>query len=90
MDHASSRGCLGAAVDSPGAGFLRADGEIGDEVQQLIAGADQTVEAGFLQPERFKKFGALLARQRRDFRFDLGRDGHRNRAFLFGALGDGF
>jgi len=69
MDDARGSWPLGAAVDGPGAGLLRADGEIGDEVQQLIAGADQAIEAGFLQPQRFEKVGALLARQRRDFRF---------------------
>jgi len=41
--------------------LLRADGEIGDEVEQLIAGADQAIEAGFFQPERVEKLGALLA-----------------------------
>ncbi len=51
----------GAAVDGPGARLFRADGEIGDEVQELIAGADQAVEPGFLQPQRIEKFGALLA-----------------------------
>src|SRR5579863_1387352 len=30
----------GAAVDGPGPRFLRADGEIGDEVEQPVAGAD--------------------------------------------------
>jgi hypothetical protein len=50
-----------AAVNGPGPRFLRADGEIGDEIEQLIAGADQAVETGFLQPERIEKLGALLA-----------------------------
>src|SRR5262245_45877035 len=46
MDDAGRRRRLGAAVNGPGAGFLRADGKIGDEVEQLVAGADQAVEAG--------------------------------------------
>ena len=61
MDHAGRRGRLGAAVDGPGAGLLRADGEIGDEVEQLVAGADQAVEAGLFEAQRLKKLGALLA-----------------------------
>src|SRR5450432_3344160 len=32
MNHARGGWRLGAAVDGPGAGFLRADGEIGNEV----------------------------------------------------------
>ena len=39
-------GRLGALGDRPGAGLLRADGEIGDEAEQLVAGADHAVEAG--------------------------------------------
>ena len=75
VDHAGGGRRLGAAVDGPGPRLLRPDGEIGDEVEQLIAGADQAVETGFLQAERVEKLGALLARQRRDLGFDLGGDG---------------
>jgi hypothetical protein len=49
MDHAGRRRRFGAAVDGPGAGFLGADGEIGDEVEQLVAGADQAVKARLFQ-----------------------------------------
>ncbi len=52
---------LGTAVDGPGAGFLRPDGEIGDEVQKLIAGTDQPVEPGLLESQRVEKLAALLA-----------------------------
>src|SRR4051812_36072316 len=61
MDHAGRRRPLGAAVDGPGAGLLRADGEIGDEVEQLVAGADQAVEAGLFEAQRLQKLDALLA-----------------------------
>ena len=47
VDDAGRRRRLGAARDRPGARFLRADREVGDEVEQLIARADQAVEAGF-------------------------------------------
>ncbi|GCC44110.1 hypothetical protein chiPu_0028095, partial [Chiloscyllium punctatum] len=46
MDHAGGGRRLGAAVDGPGTRFLRADGEIGDEVEQPVAGADQAIEPG--------------------------------------------
>src|SRR4029079_4988345 len=61
MDHAGRRRPLGAAVDGPGAGLLRAAGEIGDEVEQLVAGADQAVEASFFETQRLQELGALLA-----------------------------
>ena len=51
----------------------------------MIADADQAIETGFFQAQRVEKLGALLARERRDLGFDLGRDRHRDRAFLFGA-----
>src|SRR5260370_18582566 len=90
MNDAGGGGRPGAAVDGPGPRLLRPDGEIGDEVQELIAGADQAIEPGFLQPERVEKLGALLARQRRDLRFDLGGDGDCDRAFLPGLFGYDF
>ena len=61
MDDAGGGRRLGAAVDGSGAGFLRADGEIGDQMQQLVTGADQAVETSLLEPERLEEFGALLA-----------------------------
>src|SRR5204863_1172557 len=61
MDDAGRGRAPGAAMDGPGTGFLRPDGEIGDEVEQLIAGADQPVETGFLKPQRLQEFRALLA-----------------------------
>ena len=79
-------GRLGAAVDGPGASFLRADREVGDEIEQLVAGADQPVETRLFQPQRIEKIGALLARQRRDLGFDLRGNRHRDRAFLLGVL----
>src|ERR1700730_16915561 len=82
MNHAGGGGRLGAAVGGPGAGFLGPDGEIGNEVEQLVAGADQAVETGLLQSKRVEKLGALLARQRRDLSFDLGGDRNRDRALL--------
>ena len=61
MDHASRGRPLGAAMDGPGARFLRTDGEIGDEVEQLVARADQAVEARLFQAERVEEIGAFLA-----------------------------
>ena len=74
------------AVDGPGPRLLRPYGEIGDEVEQLISGADQPVEPGFLKAQRVEKLRALLARQRCNLRFDLGGDGHGNRALFFGLF----
>src|ERR1700733_9744042 len=86
MNDAGGRRRLGAAMDCPGTRLLRPDREISDEVEQLVAGADQAIEAGLFKTQRIEEILALLARQRRDLRFDLGRNHHRDRAFLFGAL----
>src|SRR4029077_7328070 len=51
MDDAGRLRGAGAAVDSPGPRFLRPHGEEGDEVEQLVARMDDTVEAGLFQPE---------------------------------------
>src|SRR5260370_4962805 len=75
VNNAGRSGRPGAAVDGPGPRLLRPDGEIGDEVEQLIAGADQAIEPGLFEAERVEKLVALLARQRRHLRFALGGDG---------------
>src|SRR5215470_3748372 len=51
MDDAGRGRRLGAAMNGPGAGFLRPHREIGDEVEKLVAGADQPVETCFLQSQ---------------------------------------
>ena len=42
---------LRAVLDRPGAGFLGAGGEEGDEVEEVVAGADDPGEAGLLEAE---------------------------------------
>ena len=81
MDDAGGLRGLGAARDRPGAGLLRSNREIGDEIEELVAGADQTVEAGFLETERREEFLRFLFRKLRDFGFDRRRNDDR-----FGAL----
>src|SRR5262249_57853560 len=53
-----------------------------DQIEQRIAGANQSVEARLLEPNRGQIFGALVRRQHRDLRLDLGRDDDARRAFL--------
>src|SRR5262249_49855402 len=50
---------LGAAADRPGARLLRSDREIGDEVEELVAGADDAGEPGLVEPERLEELGLL-------------------------------
>ncbi len=50
MDRAGRLGGLGAAPHRPGARLLGAGGEEGDEVEQVIARADEAVEARLLEP----------------------------------------
>ena len=65
-------GCLGALVDGPGARFLRAGGEEGDEAEKLVTGLDHASEAGFVQAEVGQKGVALFSRKGRDLRLDGG------------------
>ena len=90
MNHARGGRRLGAAMDGPGPRLFWPNGEVGDEVEQLITGADQPIQTGLLQPQRFQELSALLTRECRDLRFDLGGDGHRDRTFLSGVVGHRF
>src|ERR1700722_444671 len=49
MNDARRRRRFRAAVDCPGTRFLRTGREISDEIEQLITGADQPVEAGLFK-----------------------------------------
>ncbi len=62
VDDAGGFGPACADCDCPGAGFFRPDGEIGDEVQQAVACADQAVEAGFFKAQCFEIFAAVFVR----------------------------
>src|SRR5271156_6838292 len=54
VNDAGRRRRLGAAVDCPGTRLFRSDCEISDEIEQLIAGADQPVEAGLSKAKRIE------------------------------------
>ena len=47
-------GALVPLVDRPGARLLGPDGEIGDEAEKLVAGADDAVEAGLGEADRLE------------------------------------
>ena len=51
---------LGALMDGPGARFLGADGEEGDQVEQVIARADHPGEAGFVEAHFFEEHHPLV------------------------------
>ena len=84
MDDTRGLWRLGAARDRPGARLLRPGGEESHKMKKRIAGADQPIETGLLQTDRGEVFVAIAARQHGDFRFDLGGNGDRGRAFRFG------
>src|SRR5690606_8019797 len=71
MDDAGGLGGLGSDGNRPGAGFLGADGEIGLQVKEFVAFADQAVEAGFGQAERSEVIGAVGVVEAGEFGFDL-------------------
>ena len=51
-----------AGVNRPGADFLFAGGEISPQTEQMIRGADQRADAGFLHAEFLQKFLRLRRR----------------------------
>src|SRR6266851_10369369 len=81
MDDAGRARRAGAAGDRPGARFLRPGGEIGDEMEEGVAGADQPVETGLLEADGGEIVGALGGGQHRDLRLDLGGNDHGGRVF---------
>ena len=62
VDDAGRLRRLGAARDGPGAHFLRAGGEIGDQAEEIVAGADQPVEARLGEAEARQEL--VLVRRR--------------------------
>src|SRR5438105_924490 len=56
MDDARGAWRAGAFLHGPGAGFLGAGSEKGDEAEQVIAGANQPVQSGLGEFETGKKF----------------------------------
>jgi hypothetical protein len=70
VDDAGRAGGFGAAADGPGADFLYASGEVGDEVEQRVGGVDEAVEAGFFETDGLEEFGALGGFELRDLGFE--------------------
>src|SRR5882672_6196117 len=88
MDDARRLRRLGAAGDGPGFCLLGPCGEIREQAQETVSGADQAIEPGLVEPDGSQILRALGGRQHGDLGFDLGRDHHHAGAFLFGALLD--
>ena len=77
-----------AFLDRPGAGFFRADGEVGLEAEEFVAGADDAVEARFFEAEAFEEFLLLVIGEDGGFALDLGGDDDGGGAFGFGVGDD--
>src|SRR6185312_7330544 len=88
VDDGGGLGGLGAGRDGPGTGFLGADREVGDQAQQRVAGADNTIEATIVQPEPFEELGALFLGQLGDLGLDGGGDDHGASALGLCPLGN--
>src|SRR5215212_6921614 len=71
-----------AAGDRPGAGFLGADREVGDEAEEFIARPDHAVEAWLLEADRFEVLALLGGREHGDLALDLRGDYNGLRALL--------
>ena len=57
--------------NGPGARFLRANREIGNEAQKIIAGSNNAIEARLIKSDRFKIIGLLVNRLDCDLAFNL-------------------
>ena len=88
MDHAGGGRRLGAGGDGPGAGFLGAAGEVGDEAQQGVALADHPVEPAVIEAQALEEFGAVFLGKLRDLGLDGRRDDDVARTLALRALGD--
>src|SRR5690606_13096332 len=89
VDHAGRLGGGGADGNGPGTDFLHAGGEIGLQTQQLVAGADDAIQAGLGHAHVFQEDGLVLVVQVGDLGLDGGADGDhggvfRRRVVLYG------
>ena len=78
----------GPFPDRPGARFLGANCEVGLQMQQCVACADQPVEARFLQPHFFQKHLRFVGFQLADLFLDPGRNHDVRIALRCGHFGD--
>src|SRR5579872_1722150 len=65
-----------AACDGPGSRFFRTGCEKRDEPKERVAGTNETIESGLVEPEMQEEFFLLSMRQLRDFFLDARRDSH--------------
>ena len=72
MDDAGGLWCPGAGRHRPRARLLRANGKVRQQVEQVIAGADQAIEARLFQAETLQELGSLSSVEACELRFDLG------------------
>ena len=85
VDH--TRGLRGgpAFVNGPGACFLGADGEIGHQAEQIVAGMDQLDQARLVEAGGGEIFGLLFIVERGEFGFHQRADHHTGGIFSFGV-----
>ena len=73
--------CAGSAArNRPGAAFVFADREERNVPEQIVAGADDAIEARFLQPQVGEERRGVGGLELRDFELDLRADGDGRRA----------
>ena len=77
MDHAGGLRRRHAARDGPGPRLLRAHGEVGDEAQQVVPGADHPVQPAVGQAQPFQELAAVGRVHLRDLGLDGRADHHR-------------
>ena len=86
VDDAGSLWGSVAFVDGPGADFLDAGGEVGLQAQEVVAGADEAVEARLFEAEVGEEGEFVFVVEVSQFGFDLGAEGDDGGAFLGGVF----
>ena len=74
------------ATDRPGADLLRAGGEVGDELEQRIGGADQAVESRLFDAEARQELALFVRGEIGELRLDLCADAD-DPGTLLGGIG---
>ncbi len=75
--------------DGPGAHFFHSGGEVGVQVKQVVATANNAVQARLIHAQIFQEFGFLVVVQFSDFGFQLITDGHDYGIFFGGDFTHG-
>jgi len=87
VDLSGRLGCGGSLSNRPGANLLGTRGKESGQIEQMVGGADQAIETGFLDPEIGEKLAFVLVVEFRKLGLDLPAD---TNDFGAACVGNGF